>query len=170
LSASAALVAEAVSGRAPLIRPATPADAPALAGLRYEFRTAIATPHEPRAAFLARCSGWMEQRIRETESGWRCWLATDGDDPAGNVWIYNLPKIPNPVAEPEAHAYITNLYVRQALRGHGVGGRLLGAALDWCRAQPIDSVILWPTPESRSLYSRHGFERGDDIMQLSLRG
>jgi len=158
-----------VSAPAP-IRIGTSGDAPALAALRYEFRAAIATPREPRAAFVLRCAEWMERALRDATSGWRCWLALDVEEPVGNVWLYSLPKIPNPVAEPEVHAYVTNLYVRPAFRGQGTGGRLLGEALAWCRSPPFDSVILWPTPESRSLYQRHGFERADDLMELSLSG
>jgi GNAT superfamily N-acetyltransferase len=79
-----------------------------------------------------------------------------------------IEKVPNPVAEREAHAYVTNVYVEPALRGHGTGGRLLEAAIAWCQVNEIDAVILWPTPESRSLYERHGFAVSDDLLQLRL--
>lgn len=152
------------------IRQATSADVPALAALRYEFRASIATPREARDAFIGRCADWMDQRLRDTTHGWRCWLALHEGAPVGNVWLCSLPKIPNPVDEPESHAYVTNLFVQPAFRGRGTGGRLLDAALHWCRSQAVDSVILWPTPESRTLYERHGFRRADDLLELSLSG
>lgn len=151
------------------IRPATAADAPALAALRYEFRAGLVTAAEPRDAFVGRCVDWMAGRLGDAASGWLCWIAEDGDETVGNVWIYRLPKVPNPVGEPEAHAYVTNLFVRPAFRG-GTGSRLLEAALARCRSERVDSVILWPTPESRSLYARHGFTGGDAIMELALNG
>jgi GNAT superfamily N-acetyltransferase len=162
-------VADLVSGQL-LIRQATADDAPALAVLRYEFRAALATPRERRDAFVARCREWMQRQLRDADPAWRCWLAADVEEPVGSVWVYALPKIPNPVGEAEAHAYVTNLYVRPAFRGRGAGGRLLEAALAWCRSQSFDSAILWPTPASRSLYLRHGFEHADDLMELALSG
>ena len=151
------------------IRPATAGDAPALAALRYEFRAGLVKAAEPREAFVGRCADWMARQLGDTASGWLCWIAEDGDEAVGNVWVYRLPKVPNPVGEPEAHAYVTNLFVRPAFRG-GMGSRLLEAALAWCRSERVDSVVLWPTPESRSLYARHGFGDAHDIMELSVSG
>jgi len=67
-----------------------------------------------------------------------------------------MPKIPNPTAELERHAYISNVYVTPGSRG-GIGGRLLGAALDAAKSERVDSIVLWPTDRSRSLYMRYGF-------------
>lgn len=148
------------------IREATPADAKALARMRYAFRVQLDTPTEPQADFEERCARWMAERLFGTR--WRCWIAEHAGRPAGHLWLQVIEKIPNPVAEREAHAYVTNVYVEPALRGQGTGGRLLDAAIAWCQASEIDAVILWPTPESRSLYERHGFAVSDDLLQLRL--
>jgi GNAT superfamily N-acetyltransferase len=155
----------------PLLRVATRADAGALAALRYEFRSGLAEARETRAAFVARASAWMEARLGDSDSGsgWRCWVAEDSGAVVGNVWLLAIDKLPNPVAEPERHAYVSNLYVRPAARGNGVGSRLLEQALTWCREAQVDAVILWPTPESRSLYARHGFANAGDVLELRAR-
>ena len=138
------------------IRLATPADAPELACLRYEFRTTLDVPTEPADVFLARCRSWMSDRLRPA-AAWRCWVAETPTALIGAVWLHFLEKIPNPVSEPEGHGYITNVYVRPDHRGSGVGGRLIAAALAECDRRALHSVILWPTPRSRTLYERHGF-------------
>jgi len=69
--------------------------------------------------------------------------------------------------EAEQHAYITNLYVEPAFRG-GTGGRLLAAVMEWCRARAMDSAILWPTDDSRSLYARHGFHVSGDVLDVRI--
>ena len=87
----------------------------------------------------------------------------------GHVWLEVVDKVPNPGAnEPERHVYLTNLYVRPAARG-GLGSALLEAALAWCRERGADTVILWPSEKSRTLYARYGFVSSADILALSLK-
>jgi GNAT superfamily N-acetyltransferase len=144
-------------GAAPRIRLATCLDAPRLAELREEFRTSLAPHVQPEEGFLARCTAWMASRLPQRDV-WRCWITeTDNDGPVGMVWIQFLEKLPNPVAEPELHGYLTSFYVRPGARGHGLGSALLQAALGACRERGCESVFLWPTPRSRPLYLRFGF-------------
>lgn len=149
------------------IRLAAAADAIALAKLRYAFRSSMAETTEDEASFVPRCARWMKERLENT-NGWRCWIAERGDLPVGNLWAQLIEKVPNPTAESEYHAYITNLYVDEACRGQGVGSLLLNAALGWIQTNDVHAVILWPTERSRSLYRRHKFTAADDLMELLL--
>ena len=146
------------------IRAATPNDAEMLARLRYEFRSSIHQPAMSVEEFLPRCTAWMVDRLQR--SAWQCWIAQYNDTIVGNLWCSLIEKIPNPIAEPELHAYITNFYVRPDCRGQGVGSSLLETALGWCRDRNVDAVILWPTEQSRSLYERHGFMVRNDLLEL----
>jgi len=147
-------------------RVATPADSRALAELRYTFRTSLGEAAESRAEFLERCTDWMRDRLNGRS--WLAWLAVQGAAPVGCVWLQPIEKIPNPVVEPELHSYITNFYVVPELRERGIGHELLRMAVEWCHAQQVDSVILWPTEQSRSLYERHGFAARNALMELRL--
>ncbi len=149
------------------IRAASPADAPSLARLRYEFRAAANPAVEDEAAFVARCTQWMEARLAAGTS-WRCWLVEDSGRITGNLWLQLIEKIPNPAIELEQHAYITSVYVSPAARASGAGEALLETALAFCREERVDSVILWPTARSRTLYARHGFAVRDDLMEAIL--
>lgn len=149
------------------VRAATSADAHALARLRYDFRAAINEPTEDHASFVARCAYWMALRL-EPESAWHCWVLEQEGSVVGQLWLQVIEKIPNPAAELEQHAYITNVYVRPESRGSGAGQQLLEAALHYCRAARIDAVILWPTERSRTLYARNGFAVPADLLELSL--
>ena len=149
------------------IRRAVPGDAPVLARLRYDFRAALGEPVEGEAEFVARCAAWMAERLANA-GDWRCWVVESGGDVAGQLWVRLIEKVPNPVPELENNAYITNVYVVPAYRDAGAGKLLLDTALLWCRTQGVDSVVLWPTPRSRSLYARHGFAVRDDLMEAIL--
>jgi GNAT superfamily N-acetyltransferase len=148
------------------IRQATSNDCRALAGLRYQFRAEAGSAMETKSKFLRRCESWIKKRLR-SRSSWRCWVLDDGKRLLGHVWVQLFEKIPNPVRdEPELHAYVTNFYVIPEMRGAGFGKSLLDEALSWCGSQGSDSIILWATPGSRSLYRRCGFGEPADIFEL----
>jgi GNAT superfamily N-acetyltransferase len=149
----------------PQIREATRADAAALARLRYEFRSSQGEPIETEDEFVERCAPWFDAELAR-EDGWRCWVLVVDGAIVGHLWLDLIRKIPNPVDEREHHAYISNFYVCDAYRARGAGTRMMQAALDWCREHDVDSVVLWPTTASRSLYLRHGFTAPEELLEL----
>ena len=147
------------------VRDATLDDAAELARLRYEFRAAERPAIEPRQAFIERCTSWMRERLAPGSS-WHCLVAEKDGATVGHVWLEVVDKVPNPGAnEPERHVYLTNLYVRPGARG-GPGSALVEAALAWCRERRADTVILWPSEKSRTLYARYGFAPTTHILAL----
>lgn len=149
------------------VRVATRADAPRLARMRFDFRTALKPAAEERERFVARCSEWMEAQLAPG-AAWRCFVVEREGELVGQLWLQLVEKIPNPSPEPERHAYVTNVYVEEPARGAGLGSALLVAALDFCRSTGVDSVFLWPSERSRALYARHGFEGAGSVMELKL--
>ena len=109
----------------------------------------------------------MQERLAD-DRFWRCWIAEGSDVPVGNLWAQIIEKIPNPVSESEHHAYITNFYVRDDWRGHGIGSMLLSEALTWIQTNEVHAVFLWPTERSRQFYRRHGFSLRGDLMELEI--
>lgn len=149
------------------LRSAGPADAAALASLRFRLRSSVALVWEPEPEFLERCTGWMRERL-SPGGAWRCWLAEDDGTIVGSVWLQLFEKIPNPGEDAEFHGYVSNLYVVPSHRGAGLGARLLEACLEACGEGTVDKVILWPTPESRTLYARHGFASREEPFVRAL--
>jgi GNAT superfamily N-acetyltransferase len=160
--------------RKAVVRGALPGDAPELAGLRWEFRSTLAAPAEDRELFLARATAWIRDRLEtrdapEPGSRWLCWVAGHEGAIVGNIWMQLQEKIPNPVAEPEWHGYVSSFFVLAAHRGGGVGSALLGAAIAEAKRLALDRLVLWPTPKSRPLYERHGFGAPRALLELPLR-
>jgi ribosomal protein S18 acetylase RimI-like enzyme len=147
------------------LRRATRDDAATLARLRYEFRSPLGPNREAGDEFLHRCEEWMHARLG-AQSAWRVWIVEAANRPVGSVWLQVVEKLPNPLAEGEWHGYVSNLFVRAGARNRGAGSQLLRAALDECARLDVDNVFLWPTPQSRSLYARHGFGPADNMLVL----
>jgi GNAT superfamily N-acetyltransferase len=172
------------------VRPGCPADASELAKLRYDLRSRsnlgrFHTPSqeevlnlasdfvlqsrsdaESETEFLDRCTTWMQKALQQ--SNWRCWVAERDRSLIGALWLQVIEKIPNPSAESESYAYITNFYVNESARGQGIGSAVLEEALRWCCLEKVHGVILWPTERSRSLYQRHGFKVNPDLLELLI--
>ena len=147
------------------VREAAPADAAALAELRWEFRAGRDQPVEGHDAFVDRCAAWMRRELAARDP-WRAWVAVREGRIVGQVWIDLLRKVPNPIGERERHAYLSNLYVQPAARG-GVGTALLQQAIAWAKTHGVDRVVLWPSAKSVTLYCRHGFTRDGEVMELT---
>ncbi len=148
------------------IRLAKSDDWNALAEMRYRFRTELRSATEPKSRFVRRCTSWMHKRFESRSSAWRCWVADDVRQLLGHVCVQLFEKMPNPVNESELHAYLTNLYIVSEKRDHGLGKSLLEKALSWSRGKGVDAIILWASPQSRSLYRRCGLRESPDIFEL----
>lgn len=151
------------------VRDATPADAAALAELRWEFRAGRDEPVEKHDAFVERCAAWMRRELTAGDP-WRAMVAVAVDHQdtpiVGQVWIHLFRKVPNPVGDRERHLYLSNLYVQPAARG-GAGTILLRKVIDWARTNGVDRIVLWPSARSVSLYRRHGFTVEGEVMELT---
>lgn len=81
------------------------------------------------------------------------WSASSDGRIVGSVSI-------NGDREDPATARLRWFILEPSLQGQGLGGRLLSAALDFCRAQGVRQVVLWTfagLDAARHLYERHGF-------------
>jgi GNAT superfamily N-acetyltransferase len=149
------------------VRLASVNDAQMLARLRFDLRSSFHNVIESEEEFIARCTEWMQARL-QNDGAWKCWIAETGSTSIGSVWVQLIEKLPNPIAESETYAYLTNFFVREEYRGKGAGTMLLVEALAWSRSKDAEVVLLRPTERSKPLYMRHGFKTADDFMELIL--
>ncbi len=149
------------------VRPATGSDDRALARSRYAFRREFDDPVEHADAFVERAAAWIAVQL---DSGrWHAWVLEDRRGGlAGHAFVQLVEKVPNPVPEPEVLAYLTNVYVHPEDRDRGWGTRLVEAAVRWCRSQGVDTIVTWPSTESRPLYERQGFQPPSELLELAL--
>jgi GNAT superfamily N-acetyltransferase len=149
------------------VRRATQDDLTTLAHFRWAFRSRRHPAAEEENEFVARCVEWMRSRLRP-DSRWRVWLLEENGTPIGNLWVQIIEKIPNPGNEPELHAYVSNVFVMPEHRNKGGGALLLDAATAECQSFHVDTMFLWPSPESRALYARNGFVPPDRLLIKKL--
>ena len=150
-------------------RPATPAEFPQLAELRWQFRAEHDAAHPKydaseaaRAEFTAACLDFL--RESHAEGRWTFWIAVDGDGTiVSNAYVYRVPKVPRPGRLRGQMGYVTNVYTRLERRGQGIGAQLLGCMQAWARENGIERLILWPAEGRQDFYARLGFGPGEAL-------
>jgi GNAT superfamily N-acetyltransferase len=104
----------------------------------------------------------------------RAWLARpdlDGADLAPVVGMVNaavFERMPRPGRPAGRWAYVANVWVDPDHRRRGVGSLLMASALEWCREERMDRVVLNPSAMSVPMYRALGFRPADDLLRLDL--
>ena len=152
------------------LRPATPADAPALAALGTDaFVAAFGHLYRPEdlAMFLAeyRTAGKYAGDMRDP--GTRVVLAEDGDKLLGySLLVLGKGIDERPLPHPKRPAFLSQLYCAPDATGQGVGAALIERAIAEAREWRADAVQLSVYAENfraQRFYARYGFEKAADI-------
>ena len=152
------------------IRPATPADAPALAVLGRAtfvetFVNGFGIPYPPKdlERFLGKTFSVETTRARLNDPDHHYWVA-ERDGVILGFANTGRCGLPHPDAR-ASHAELHRLYVSKAAQGLGVGTALLKVALDWMEANtdgPLWIGVWSGNVKARKLYAAYGFEKAGE--------
>ena len=150
------------------IRRASVADADTLVSQRREmFRDMGYGDDAALDAMSAKFRPWVVDRIRAGE--YLAWLAlaANGAVAAGAaLWLMDWP--PHMIGSGSRRGNILNVYTAPEFRRCGLARRLTSVAVDWCRENGVDVVILHASDDGRPLYESMGFAASNEMrMQLS---
>lgn len=156
-----------------VIRTATIDDALDLARLRWDF-----SPEEAATGGVS-YDDFQEQFesffASALQGRWQVWVAESKGQLVGNMWLQLVEKVPRPGDSPTHLGYLTNVYVEEQHRGHGLGQQMLERVMEWGRKEKLELILVWPSAEGRSLYQKLGFlpsreaqSPGEEAMELHL--
>lgn len=108
--------------------------------------------------FRGRMADWLV-----TEGDRRTtWFATLSDLPVGMASLLEYRRMPKPGSPDSCWGYISNMFVREGFRNRGIGSSLLAALIEAAHDRRYARLVLSPSEESVSLYTRAGFIVPDD--------
>jgi GNAT superfamily N-acetyltransferase len=139
----------------PIVRRATVDDVATLAEMRRDFTDEHPPAGRRRADYEESFRALVEPGIRD--GSWVVWVADVAGEIVAHAFVTLVEKVPRPVEAPSCLGYLTNVYVRPSHRNHGIGARVLAEVTKWAQADGLELLIVWPSEESVSLYTRQGF-------------
>lgn len=116
-------------------------------------------------SMAAKCHSWLLTKMNRGE--YLAWLATapDGSVVAGTgLWLMDWP--PHMIGS-GPRGNILNVYTEVEFRRQGLASELVRAALDWCRSNGVDVIVLHASADGRRLYESLGFA-GTNEMRIQL--
>lgn len=112
-------------------------------------------------SMTAKFMPWVEAKLASGD--YLAWFAVEnGNVIAGaGLWLMDWP--PHMVASNPRRGNILNVYTEPDFRRRGLARRLTQSAIDWCKTNNIDLVILHASAEGRSLYESLGFSASNEM-------
>lgn len=153
-----------------LIRQATGNDIPVLAQMRWEHIMSYDEYNKrhliERSLFDQTCENFLRAGINNKQ--WVIFVAEQGQQIVGHIYIQVIQTIPKPYALQGAWGYVSNMYVQEAHRNKGVGKRLLDETKKWATQLDLELLLLWPSEKSVDFYIRNGFN-ADETVQYTIK-
>ncbi len=146
------------------IRLASPADAAIIAEHRVRmFQDGGSLDTERGAAMQTRLAPMLASMLANGEYvGWL--MVTKDGAVVGGAGAQLRTLLPRPETFVAREALVVNVYVAPAYRRRQLARRLMGAILDWSRAQGIERVALHPSTMGRPLYESLGFNPSNELV------
>jgi GNAT superfamily N-acetyltransferase len=150
-----------------IYRLAVEADLPALAQMRWDFRSEFKPPHAmPEAEFLPGCLDFLHQSL--ASGRWAFWIAEDKGQIVAQAFIEVVAKMPDLHNIVRGFGYVTNVYTRPAYRNLGVGAQLMEHVRAWAVEHNLESLILWPSNRAEPFYARAGYHPIERALEYRL--
>lgn len=148
------------------IRPAGPADIPALVDLRLRLfeETDPDNPACRSADIRAATEAFFRQHLDSALA--KSWVAEQGGHVVASATLAFFSRPPYPGNLSGLEAYLLNMYTEPATRQQGIASALLHAALDHAQARGCARVWLNASAAGRPLYEKNDFVAIDNAMEL----
>ncbi len=121
--------------------------------------------YRDQAAMDAMALKFRPWLLKHMDAGeYLAWLAvaSDGAIAAGTgLWLMDWP--PHMVGAGARRGNILNVYTVEKFRRRGLARQLMEVAIQWCRENQVDTVILHAAPDGRKLYESLGFTATNEM-------
>jgi GNAT superfamily N-acetyltransferase len=148
------------------IRRATAADIDTLVAHRRSMFVDMGYRDETALdSMAAKCHPWLLARMERNE--YLAWFAVSPDKKiVAGTGLWLMDWLPHMIGSlPRGN--IVNVYTAPEFRRCGLAAELMRTAMQWCRTNGVDVIVLHASPEGRRLYESLGFTPTNE-MRINL--
>jgi len=98
----------------------------------------------------------------------RAWIVEEGGEAVASGAITIVSFVPTPVDPSSRVAYLHSVYTEPKMRGRNLAGRIVKAAIEYCRKRGIKRIILNASEAGRPVYERIGFTSYPEMMRFII--
>ncbi|RJR35496.1 MAG: GNAT family N-acetyltransferase [Desulfobacteraceae bacterium] len=112
---------------------------------------------------------YSRKLARELPSGsCKAWIIESGGRVVASGAITIVSFVPTPVDLSSKVAYLHSVYTETNMRGKNFAGRIVKAAISYCKTSGIRRVILNASEAGRPVYEKIGFTPYPEMMRLII--
>jgi GNAT superfamily N-acetyltransferase len=114
-------------------------------------------------SMAARFESWLLPQMNA--GAYLAWLIVTGDGTVAagtGLWLMDWP--PHMIGAGVRRGNILNVYTASGYRRLGLARQLMETAMQWCRENGVDTVILHASAEGRALYESLGFAATNEML------
>jgi GNAT superfamily N-acetyltransferase len=118
--------------------------------------------HAAMDAMAVKFGPWLRKQMDAGE--YLAWLAVapDSSIAAGTgLWLMDWP--PHMIGAGARRGNILNVYTVEKFRRRGLARQLMENAIQWCRENRVDTIILHASSDGRTLYESLGFTASNEM-------
>ncbi len=108
------------------------------------------------------------RRFLTTNQEYKIFVGVENDKVISCMFVYLIPKVPNPNGEDAYIAYLTKVYTLKEYRGRRVRTQLLDYIKSYLDEMRCELIFVWPSDNSITWYEKNGFSRENEIMECIL--
>jgi GNAT superfamily N-acetyltransferase len=150
-----------------IYRLAVEADLPALAQMRWDFRSEHKPPDAMlEAEFLPGCLDFLTHSL--SSGRWAFWIAEEEGQIVAQAFLEVVAKVPDLHNFVRGFGYVTNVYTRPSYRNQGVGAQLMEYLRAWALVHRLEFLILWPSSRAAPFYARAGYLPVVEALEVQL--
>ena len=99
---------------------------------------------------------------------YKIFVTKENDKIVSCMFVYLIPKVPNPNGNSKYIAYLTKVYTLKEYRNMGLGTELLNYIKNYLKDLKCELIFAWPSDNSLKWYEKNEFSNDNDIMECVL--